>query len=96
MAASLSIKQGDSMSIEKTELGPRLQLDIELKGAEFTDTHCIVCGRRLSGKKFWVHMSTLGGWIPVAEEDGQDDDQGWFEIGSGCAKAFPAEYKTTW
>jgi len=58
---------------------------------------CFLCGRTLLRKTgiasiLDIHLSTGGGLIPVDQADGSDDDQGWFPIGTECAKKLPAAY----
>lgn len=59
---------------------------------------CFTCGRPLTAKALdnaqWVHLSTRGELIAVDATDyGSADDQGWFPLGSECAKKVPAGFK---
>lgn len=59
---------------------------------------CFTCGRPLTEKALasahWVHLSTRGELIHVTDHDvPEEDDQGWFPLGSECAKKAPVGFK---
>jgi hypothetical protein len=50
--------------------------------------NCFLCNRPIDERKAsWVHLSTKGGLFPVNESD--ETTQGWFPVGSECAKKLP-------
>jgi len=70
----------------------------EANEARYRSNHvgtCIVCGRPLSRSQAdngaWVHMST--DWQVISPDDTEADSQGFFPIGSECAKKIPAGYR---
>lgn len=60
------------------------------------DGNCLVCSRRMpmdDPRNAMVHFSTTGLLFLVDEDhEGDADDQGWFEVGSSCAKKLPKAY----
>ena len=65
----------------------------------FGDCPCHLCGQTISNKvldKSWfVHMTVDGDLLPVAVKlSDSEGSQGYFPIGSACAKRIPKEYKT--
>lgn len=58
---------------------------------------CECCGKKLKNKVYQFHATTNWTAIPVSltEEDLKKydiDSQGWFDVGSTCAKKFPKGY----
>lgn len=62
-----------------------------------TATHtCIVCLKGMTGvsaeRGWWVHMTTS---LMLAPADADvANSQGWFPVGSECAKKVPAPYRS--
>lgn len=59
---------------------------------------CFTCGRPLTAKAlasaWWVNLACSGQLIAIGATDIADgDDQGWFPLGSECAKQVPAGFK---
>ena len=58
---------------------------------KFLETYdgCVVCGREVKNEVFFVNV-TVNGNIWSANEGQCDEgiDQGWFVVGSDCAKKF--------
>ena len=64
-----------------------------------TVAECFLCGRGLTEKAaangWMVHMSTGGELIPMSEQvDDSQDSQGYFPVGSECAKRLPLTHRT--
>lgn len=61
------------------------------------DMACRLCNRTISDKvlntSWHVHMTVDGDLVAVGVEVG-DDSQGWFPVGSDCAKKIPANFRT--
>lgn len=57
---------------------------VEPKG-NYGNDYCVQCGRKTGKNAFWVHVSTSGAIIHPASEA---DSQGFWAIGSECAKKF--------
>lgn len=64
---------------------------------------CYVCGRGLTeaavARGWYVHMTTAGTIAPVdLPEDAlpERDDQGWFPVGSECARRIPLTHRQRW
>ena len=60
---------------------------------------CHLCGQTISNKAYdaswFVHMTVDGDLLPVAVKmSDSEGSQGYFPIGSACAKRIPKEYKT--
>ena len=59
---------------------------------------CQICGKAVNSEtcKTWVHISTEGILLDPnksTEEYGYNVSQGFFPVGSECAKSIPAQYK---
>lgn len=63
--------------------------NIELLG-EHSNT-CFICGKR-TWKNGWVHYTTDGYLVPKNLNDDQFDSQGFFPIGSECAKKIGSDF----
>lgn len=64
----------------------------------FGDNACRLCGQKMSDKvisKAWfVHMTVDGDLFPVAIElSDSEGSQGFFPIGSSCAKKIPIDFR---
>jgi len=60
-------------------------------GEKFLQTFdgCLVCGREVKNVKFMLNITIDGTiWSAAEGECPSDIDQGWFEVGSDCAKKF--------
>ncbi len=69
------------------------------------DECCVLCGRRLSPaaveRSWWIHLITDGTLAPAHWADNDPDhfgeqginDQGWFPVGSECAKTIPITHR---
>ena len=49
---------------------------------------CVQCGRKVGKNSFWVHVSNAGEILPANVES--VDSQGYWAVGSECAKKFDA------
>lgn len=47
---------------------------------------CIVCGKDLPNPQWWVHMNTLGEYIPLDEEVPEEQEMGLHPVGPECRK----------
>jgi hypothetical protein len=58
---------------------------------------CKMCGRKMSRKaedNAWhIHMTTSGDLVPTSADMG-NESQGWFPVGSECAKMIPLTHRT--
>jgi hypothetical protein len=58
---------------------------------------CKMCGRKMSRKaadSAWhIHMTTSGDLVPTSADMGSES-QGWFPVGSECAKMIPLTHRT--
>lgn len=54
------------------------------------DHGCAMCGRKVvSQNPFWVHLSTAGAILhPASDGDSGAISQGFWRVGSECAKKF--------
>lgn len=81
-----------SLSIEQREANSRISRRDAHRNPE-----CHLCGRKMSKKASenatHVHMTIGAELVPVAAELG-DESQGFFAVGSECAKKVPAAFKT--
>lgn len=79
-------------SIERQEANSR----IHRSGCE-NNPECKMCGRKMSRsahqKARSVHMTVFGDLVPVSAQIG-DESQGFFEVGSECAKRLPKDFVT--
>jgi hypothetical protein len=50
---------------------------------------CCQCGRKVGKNPHWIHLSTSGQILNPNEENPKS--QGFFPIGSECAKSFESE-----
>ena len=57
----------------------------------YSSNTCEICGRR-TAEKLFVHMTNDGCLINVRDEEFVADSQGFFPIGSECAKKLPKEF----
>lgn len=60
-------------------------------GEKFLETFdgCLVCGRKVKDAKFMMNATVNGTiWSDAEGECPESIDQGWFEVGSDCAKKF--------
>lgn len=83
----------------------RISVEQREKNAKFsrrgdeTNPECHLCGRKMSKKASekanHVHMSVDGDLVKVTEQIG-DDSQGFFHVGSECAKSIPAMFRIKW
>jgi hypothetical protein len=60
---------------------------------------CYVCGRGLTetgaNNGWWVHMSNNAVILPIDLDDPDAvNSQGWFPVGSECARQIPSTHKT--
>ena len=57
------------------------------------EDYCIQCGRKTSTKRvlLMVHISTDGTILPPYTHDESPESQGYWTVGSECAKAFSPE-----
>ena len=59
---------------------------------------CLVCGRSMSeakvDKAWHVHMTVSLMLAATDDEVGDRDSQGWFPVGSECAKLVPLTHRT--
>ena len=78
-------------TIEQQEANSR----IHRAGNEW-NPECKMCGRKMSRKAHdnatHIHMSVNLDLVPVKENIGSNS-QGFFPVGSECAKKLPADYK---
>lgn len=51
---------------------------------------CFLCGRKLRGPRYAIHLLTPG--ILVSSDQEFDNDQGFFDIGSECRKRIPNNF----
>lgn len=76
--ATLSSNQSNSYVFEVTSL-------VGWAKPNHSNT-CVVCGRKVGKNSFFVHLSIYGTVIPVDYKG--DSSQGFWEVGSECAKKF--------
>jgi hypothetical protein len=61
------------------------------------DCACKLCGRTISDKvldKSWhVHMTVDCKLVAVGVQISEGDSQGWFPVGSDCAKKIPTNFR---
>lgn len=74
---------------------------LERNQARLTDGHaaeCLLCGRGLTQaaavKAWMVHLHVDGLLVRSDAALADDDDQGWFPVGSECAKRVPPSHRT--
>lgn len=67
--------------------------------AEDDREDCQVCGKAVNRRtcKTWVHLSIIGILLDpnTSSEEYGPESQGFFPVGSECAKLIANEYKTT-
>ena len=89
----------ERLSIDNIQADPETR---DLNEARFSSERhydvCFTCGRGLTEKavtKGWmVHLATDGTlWASSVEDCPEDLDQGWFPVGSECAKRIPLAYR---
>jgi hypothetical protein len=52
-------------------------------------SNCCQCGKKVGKNPFWIHLSNSGRILNPNEEN--PSSQGFFPIGSECAKGFESE-----
>ena len=61
------------------------------------DNPCRLCGCQLTQKAYenawFVRMTVNGDLVQKDAEVAEADDQGWFPIGTGCAKKIPIQFR---
>lgn len=59
---------------------------------------CFFCGRPMTdaatAKGWWVHLRTDGFFVAASADVTEKDDQGWFPVGSECAKTIPLTHRS--
>jgi hypothetical protein len=70
-----------------------IQVD-QWKGKVGNHTPCLVCGRPIKdeSKSKWVHLLTSGQLINTQDDSKVSNSQGFFPVGSECAKKIPTEF----
>ena len=69
-------------------------LNMDKRGHECYNA-CILCGKDLDGARAFVHMTVDGKLTDLSvNEIGETDSQGYFEIGSSCARKLPKSFVT--
>lgn len=53
---------------------------------------CFICGREITDKKSLMVHYTETGYLTTAAEGEVDNSQGFFPIGSGCARKLPKRF----
>lgn len=53
---------------------------------------CICCGKKVSNPKYSVHLLTNGNIVSSDQPFAEDEDQGFFYIGSECIKRIPNNF----
>jgi hypothetical protein len=56
------------------------------------DAYCTVCGRKMGKNGFFFHLAINGEILPVSYEG--DRSQGFWPVGSECAKLFESSLLT--
>ena len=51
--------------------------------------YCVQCGKKTGKNSFWVHLSIYG--EVLAPEVESQESQGYWAVGSECAKAFESK-----
>ena len=62
---------------------------------EFMDTHensCICCNKQIKKPKYWVHLLTNGNLVSTDQPFQEDEDQGFFPIGTSCKNKLPNNF----
>lgn len=58
---------------------------------------CVVCGRGITeageARAWWVHMHTDWFIMPNGSTTDESHDQGWFPVGTECAKKIPLTHR---
>lgn len=56
------------------------------------ENSCVCCGKRIKNVFLGIHATT--DWVAVDEGDDTkvSNSQGWFPVGTECAKHFPKEF----
>lgn len=53
------------------------------------DNACAQCGRKVGKNSYWVHLSIAGAILhPASDADKGTISQGFWQVGSECAKKF--------
>jgi hypothetical protein len=55
---------------------------------------CLLCGKATNGRRWWVHLHTSGSLIPADADVDPASDQGWFPVGTECARKVPRAYRS--
>jgi len=67
--------------------------EIQKEGVDnVDDNQCLICGKKLKGKGFSVHMADGGATLTDTEVLDDWDDMGFFDVGADCAKKIPKEF----
>ena len=62
------------------------------------ESPCLICGKEVNNPTLWVHLLTEGNLTSEEGDDQgklkneEDESQGFFPIGSACAKKLPKEF----
>jgi hypothetical protein len=56
------------------------------------DECCFLCGRKLKGQQYVVHLLTNGNLVSTDQPFNDREDQGFFPIGSECRKRLPNNF----
>lgn len=53
---------------------------------------CICCGKKIKQAKYAVHLLTNGNLVSSDQAFAENEDQGFFNIGSDCIKRLPNNF----
>jgi len=93
----------DGMTVDAiSDAAWRQSVEQQEKNAKFSrddaahNGGCKMCGRKMSRKaaeNAWhIHMTIYGDLVPMNADMG-DNSQGWFPVGSECAKMIPLTHR---
>jgi hypothetical protein len=68
---------------------PNYEKNLERFG-DHSDT-CLICGKRTNGKSKYIHLLTNGNIVSYGGDD-IEESQGFFPIGSDCAKKLTIQF----
>lgn len=66
--------------------------DVQNPEVNNVTNECICCGKKIKVPKFTVHLLTNGNLVSSEEQFAENEDQGFFNIGSECTKRLPNNF----